>query len=59
MARKLSKASVSYRPAAAFPLPVGKRCGSCSMIRRNGGASCTLVAGKISPVYVCDRWAAK
>ena len=55
MAGKVSKASVHYRQAALFPLPVGRRCGSCVMFRRGG--VCTLVAGRISPVYVCDRWA--
>ena len=56
MARKLSKASVSYRPA---PLSV-RRCGTCVMLRQSptGGFVCTLVAGRINRLYVCDRWAA-
>lgn len=52
---KVSKASVSYRPAN--PLKFRRRCGTCSMYR--AGGSCTLVAGQIVPAAVCDKWAAK
>ena len=50
--RKVSKASVSYRPARG-----GKRCGTCAMFR--APASCTLVAGVVRRGDVCDRWAPK
>lgn len=48
MSRKVSKASVHYRPSTA-----ARRCGNCGMYR-NG--VCDLVAGRIDPKMVCDRW---
>ncbi len=42
---KVSKVSVNYKAA--------QRCGNCSMYE-NG--TCTLVAGPIDPMDVCDKW---
>ena len=54
---KVSKASVHYRPS---PMGSSRRCGTCSMFRGaddpSGEGACTLVAGEISPVAVCDRY---
>ena len=53
--RKMSKASVRYRPARPRTNP--QRCGTCSMFRAPSG--CTLVAGLIYRADVCDRWEPK
>lgn len=54
---KVSKPSVHYRPS---PMGSAERCGTCSMFRGNPYGSsdgeCTLVAGEISPVGLCDRY---
>ena len=61
-AAKVSKASVRYRPAPAFGL--FRRCGNCVMYQEDTltsdppqrQGSCTLVAGRIERLDLCDRW---
>lgn len=56
MARKLSKHSVRYR----FSWFRSRRCGNCAMIRFGPVINrCTLVAGPINGLAVCDRWVAQ
>lgn len=55
MAAKVTKESVGYRPASRGDSP--RRCGTCVMFRKPN--ACTLVAGTIRPVFVCDRWSPK
>lgn len=54
-APKISKDKVNYRHAAG-----SRRCGTCGMFERGkspgGTGTCTLVAGRIDPLDVCDRW---
>ena len=65
MADKVSKASVNYRPAPAFGL--FHRCGNCAMYQEDvltsdppqRRGSCTLVAGTIKRIDLCDRWEPK
>jgi 8-oxo-dGTP pyrophosphatase MutT (NUDIX family) len=48
-AAKVSKESVNYRAATD-----SRHCGNCVMFRPDG--TCDLVAGRIDPLDVCDRW---
>jgi hypothetical protein len=50
-AGKVSKASVNYR----WTHEIGRRCGTCAMFIATANR-CTLVAGRINTLRVCDRY---
>jgi len=48
MSDKVSKESVHYRKGT-----IKKHCANCDMY---DDRTCSLVAGKINPLGLCDRW---
>lgn len=49
---KVTKKSVNYRSARGY-----RKCANCVMFKSPN--QCTLVAGSISKMAVCDKWEPK